>query len=347
MAWVAHVGGVLPAAWDLCGVGTVPLPRDAALRVAKALAKAAVNPEAEEVDLGTLLGLPAHMTDAAVAAALERTRAVMRGGSARAQAAELLIARMRVTEETDHRFAAFPQMDELAERSGDPVVAWWSAAFCHAAIDKNCESRVRRWVRTDPDNGAAWAALWALTEQNPRDALAGISASRRYATYWGAVVSEMLTAVPADVPAYLRHQMAQQGIAAEGPLLSMASYQRFTKSCTAKPNSDAVPMECQHLAGLMVSGESNMLERKLGLRVGESLGWPAERLQAARRLVEAASGLPVGTQAAGSKQPFSCETVEPDLEVWRAMVNKGEVQAWLEHPAVAARLRSAASAPAR
>jgi hypothetical protein len=338
---------MLPAAWDLCGVGTVPLPHDAALKVAKALATAAANPDAEEVDLGPLLGLPAHMTDAAAAAALERTRAVMRRGSARAQAAALLLERTLESGEIEKRFAAFPQMDELAQSSGDPVVARWSAVFCYAAADKNCEGRVRHWIRVDPDNGAAWAMLWALTEKSPQEALAGIAASRRYATYWGAVFAEMLNAVPADVPAYLRYQMAQQGYGAEGMLSAMSSYQRFTKACITKPNGAEVPVQCQHLAELMVSGESSLVERKIAVRVGESLGWPAERLQAARQLIEEAARPVGGTQSAGSKQPFSCETVEPALEVLSSMATKGEVQAWLDHPAVAARIRAAASAAGR
>ncbi len=345
LLWVARVVGLLPVAWDLCGVGVVPVPRDAVSSLAAAAASAAANGAPQDVELGMLPGLPSAMGQGALARALDRTRVVMRAGSPRARGAELLLERTQETEDMAKRLAGFPQIDQLAQTSGDRVLARWSAAFCHTSADKDCVSRTRRWAHADPDNGAAWAELWAVTAQQPQEALAGLTASRRYATYWGAVAAEVLNAVPADVPTYLHHALAQQGLLAEG-LVPMPSFQWRTKICNPKRSSGEVPIECQDLIELMVGGESNLLERRIGAGMGERLGWPAERVQAVRRLTDQA------IEAAGIghlkvSQPFSCDAVEPDLQMWRSMATKGEVQALLDHPAVAARLRSAASAPAR
>jgi hypothetical protein len=189
-----------PTHWDLCGVGRVPIPKAAPSgRLSAASAALQASIEKYAAQHGIPAELPPHLGDEAVSQLLERTIQVLAQRGPRGLALASYLARPESPDE----------LVQKAERGTDAVVARWAVASCKRVQGAHCESRAARaWVRLDPNNAAAWAALLEVEPQAESEVMVGFAASKHFNLYERWITAEFLSAVPADAPEYLHKGLA-------------------------------------------------------------------------------------------------------------------------------------------
>jgi hypothetical protein len=324
-----------PAHWDLCGVGLVPNPKavpEASLSAASA-AERAVWEKVAAV-MGGPPQLPAHWGEEAVDLVLGRVLAVLPQRGPRGRALALVLRAPNAAE----------ALVIEAERGTDPVVGRWATASCARQGALTCAARAARaWVLMDRSNAAAWMALLAAEPQAEPEVVAALASTTRYDRYSSVIAAELVAAVPADEPDYLRMAMANRGLGIDAAMPD----QRWELSmgrCLEASNGAASPPWCNTVANLMVNHGDQSHARGLGALIGERLGWPEERLKALREKFRFHS---YGQDAAfrNAQKFYSCDHIKPFLQVMHAVLEVGEFQAWMQHPAVIASM--GASAPSR
>jgi hypothetical protein len=231
-----------------------------------------------------------------------------------------------------------------AERGTEPVVGRWAVASCARNGAPPCAARAARaWALMDRSNAAAWMALWAAEPQAEPEVVAALSSAARFDLYSSRIAAELVAAVPADEPEYLRLEMVVRGIGIDAALPDSTG-QFSRRRCISVSTDAALPPWCNPVANLMVNHGDSHYARGLGARMGERLGWPAERLKA---LHDEHRLHIFGQEAAfrDTEKFYSCDHIKPVFQVMRAVLEVGEYQAWMQHPAVVASM--GASAPGR
>jgi hypothetical protein len=329
-AWPAWLGGVRlysglpvaaqPANWDLCGVGLVPNPKavpEAQLSAASAAERATYEKVAAA--MGIPLQLPAHWGEEAVDRVMGRVLMVRAPNAAEALVSE-------------------------AERGTDPVVGRWASASCARRGAPTCAARAARaWVLMDRSNAAAWMALLAAEPQAEPEVVAALTSTTRYDRYSSVMAAELVAAVPADEPDYLRMAMVNRGLGIEAELPDQ-HWELSMGRCLKASTGAALPTWCNTVANLMVNHGDQNYARGVGAQIGERLVWPKERLNALR---EESRLHDYGHEAAfrNAQKLYSCDRIKPVLQVMRAVLEVGEYRAWMQHPAVM--MSMGASAPGR
>jgi hypothetical protein len=273
--------------WDLCGVGRMPAPAGA---------------QALEDD--GMEKLPRHLgVDLAIAAA-ESMAAKLDTADVRSRAA--LVVLVGTDGQGRDRQAA---LSALASSSSDPVVAMWAADLCFDPA--RCDPpALARWVEIEPENAAAWL-LWLEAHPEQRSAaLQRLASARRFVTHEDMLLATALQAMPGNVPAYIEPALWSRimGVAAARPIVQM---QRAASLCRPPLAAGSELMTaCARLAEVLAEHSDSTLARLTGARIGESAGWPAERVQAVRDRSRAEQAEQMAGATLDAAQPLSCNSVE-------------------------------------
>ncbi len=286
-AWPAIATPQLPASapvWDLCGVGRLPVPAGTRLSAGS----------------GDLVDLPAHLGAEPAVMAMLRTLAVLDTGEARARAAAVLL---RGTDASGAERA--PALAALSAASIDPLVAMWAAERCQRA--QGCDdAALAVWRSREPDNAAAWLLWLQRHPQRRAEALQGLAGATRFSVHADALLAAFMAAQPADTPAYLEPALWSYAIGVEAAR-TVPQYQLASALCKPPlaPGSE-VHAVCQRLAEVMTEQADTDLARHIGARIGERVGWPADRVAQALERARAGQTQPAWLDAA---QPLSCASV--------------------------------------
>ena len=226
---------------------------------------------------------------------------------------------------------------QLATTTRDPRVYALAFATCGngspLAADSACKMlNAAQWARLDPGNAAPWMAALVdavarhdLAAQN--EALYQIAHSerseQRFLAVTGEVLAHMRSDDEADLPATLALAVDAAGVDAAR---QFPNYQNLTQTCRGAELTDANRRQtCAQIAELMFERSDTLLERLIGGAIGGRVGWPQERIEAARGQYSAYTQSILAKSA--SAAAGSCAAMRQDLHVFEERARLGEVGA--------------------
>lgn len=235
------------------------------------------------------------------------------------------------------RFAeARDALAQMATTTRDPRVYALAFNVCGAMPNEASCQRLsaEQWARLDPGNAAPW--LFALDRAEQRrdmaaqnEALHRIATSARSDQHYFALSGLVLAHTPSDdaaMSAKLTLAVEMIGIAAAH---SVPGYQGLTHACSGAALKDSNRREtCSAVAELFVAGSDTLIERSIGVRLGEKLGWPAERVDRLRGEFAAYTESVAAASVAGP--PDACLGTARVLDGLARNVRLGEVGALRE-----------------
>jgi hypothetical protein len=273
---------------------------------------------------------------------VHRTRVSLHadGGDRALAAAELIVQTVESAEEPPGALqqSLADVLAGIAATTSDPGVYALAYGSCGpaggnfvglcAAID------ARQWTLLDPGNAMAWIALGAEAEQRG-DPAAQDDAMRQAAratrsdegTDW--VLPLVLAHLPpGDGSALPASEIATVliGVAAAR---AISQYQTATFYCAADRLADPGRRRvCAALAGVMAEHSNSLLSASIGVRIGERVGWPAERSERLSGEIFA-YGTEQGALVMKLWEPdtFGCASARKRLEGLRTLSARSEMEA--------------------
>lgn len=181
-----------------------------------------------------------------------------------------------------------------ATTTNDPFVYATAVQACHAwdmthKLSGRCQLiTLERWTQLDGGNLVPWLFRAAAAQTQ------GDAAARSEALYRASIASasrsagqelmgRALPSMPKDVSELERWRLSIEaaGVAAAWvfpPLNMIARY------CTTDALRDAnLHQICDGLASVLVDKSDTLMERAIGIRMAERLGWPTERVEALKK----------------------------------------------------------------
>ncbi len=176
----------------------------------------------------------------------------------------------------------------------DPFLYATAVQACHAWDTKSkrggrCQLiTLDRWTQLDGDNFVPWVFRAAAAQAQ------GDMAGRGEALYRASIAStshiagqellgRTLASMPNDLSELerLRLHIGATGVASAWVF---PSFQTITGYCTADAIRDAnVHQVCEGLTSVLADRSNTLMERAIGIRMAERLGWPEERVAARKR----------------------------------------------------------------
>jgi hypothetical protein len=211
----------------------------------------------------------------------------------RARAVGLLLQRFESLRE-DSAVQAEESRDELVQLAAggnDPALYAIAVGLCQtngvsAAVTTGACQRISltEWARTDPSNAMPWIAV-AQAARASGDFQAEAAAFTRAAQAHSlrspgeSMFQFGLQEVPRDAApaekASLSFELIGHEVASIGPELS--EVMRYCSADAVKQTQ--IRKDCNAVAELLVGPESTLLYFSLGAKLGERVGWPAERVR--------------------------------------------------------------------
>lgn len=295
---------VAPAesALELCGVGVVP-------------GTSAAAPDR----------LPPHLGEYAYRAAMERTRAALDAGGVRERVALRVL--LAVSAQGDERTRWVREAATLSQGGGDPVAAAWAAGVCSTFVPGCAPAAARAWTDIEPANAAAWVAAFSAGAIAWSELERALARAGDYSNHSGQLPATVAAAVPPDLPDYVRAALVVQASASEATALVLPSL-------AAQHCRTAAAQGCSALARLMVERGDTLLARRVGERIGQASGWPADEFAALRAESDAWQRLP--TLPPGAEQPHGCTHAQGWLDHAARVARFGEIHVMRERHAAAA-----------
>lgn len=216
----------------------------------------------------------------------------------------------------------------FALRDHDPRAVQWALAACRQSAEPMCRMlSPRLWIELEPDNGNAWLALMEAEPAAQADALYGLSRASRFDERDGSVVAAIDAALPAGLPVQQRIHVLVRALGVD-MAHSMPTFSPALRACSQAAVSDLNRRaQCDALAQLLANRSGTLLSHMVGARLGEWVGWPAERIEALRLQIEQAQKNLNEQVDAGLKLPaLSCAQFE---QFSRHMSERGSVSEWL------------------
>lgn len=223
------------------------------------------------------------------------------------------------------------ELATLASVKGSPQVYAWAMQACQAQRDEGACRLLSadQWARLEPANAVAWLHV-AADAQVRRDSAAVAEALYRVAhapksdARRAALVGVVLAKLPPETDLLARTSLAIElsrlEARAELPLVAASQH------CGVNEVRDANRAQvCTGVAELLSRRGSTLAEASLGVRIGERVGWPAERVAAASEERDALSLL--GTSASSSSSPWSCSALTRTLAHLTETSRHGELAA--------------------
>jgi hypothetical protein len=234
--------------------------------------------------------------------------------------------------------ATRPGVDALAREAAgteDAAVYAMAVQACLAfdprmARGGNCQLvTVERWAQLDPDNAVPWTYLAsAALSRNDGDAAgealyrASIAdVSRLYGDSLLAMAKPALASGFTDVQ---RLQLANELIGVQAGW-TLPSFSTPMKMCSDEALRDGNRRQiCDAYASMLIEKGNTLIERAIGIRLGERLHWPTERLEALRDEREALS-LAMTEDNVSPDGSFSCDAQKRAIEAALRTSTPGEI----------------------
>jgi hypothetical protein len=291
---------------------------------------------------------PPHLFKHAVAAAWPRVLATMAQSPAERSRAAALVLRRGLQLNEMFTLGTVPPAEPLvsllamAQASPDPALLRWASNLCTLpGATSGCrELSAEGLVVREPEDMAHWLLLLQTDPSQADRTLKGAAAASQFSPV-PALLPWVEAALPADLPAYLRHLLRQETHALQtayyGSLLSQ-SLGELTKRCRSPGADRAV---CRAFAENLQRQAPDVSALPSAWLIGQAQGWSQERVAAARARARALSLEFV--RLSGPDDPperaLSCPSIERDQRVLRDVATYGELGALR-------RWQAAASAPA-
>ena len=257
--------------------------------------------------------------------AYERWKTVLLDSSdLRARAFGLVLQRAEFLRD-DSASQADESRDELVQLAAggqDAAVYAIAAGLCRTGLsdadadaDADAAGACQRislteWARLDPDNAVPWIAIAqdARTRGDTRaeaSAFEHAAAARKIDNSGDSLLPFALSEMPRDATPVEKSALTNELIGYEAawgrPELS-----EISRYCSvAAVNQDQTRKECNAVAELLVSPGTTMLYFSFGGRLGERVGWPAERVRQIADEKEVLQQL----ENRNEQNPWSCDTV--------------------------------------
>ncbi|MBL8343265.1 MAG: hypothetical protein JNL30_17495 [Rubrivivax sp.] len=305
-----------PVAFELCGLGRIVVPPNAARAASSTAASAATA-----MPLGEL---PAPVGRFALQEAQDRLMQVLAAGDARQRVAARLLR--QPGDEDPGAVAAWARglvADALASRDAQ-AMRWAGAACPFVDDDIGCRRRLlRARTQADPANALHWLE-WLGDEPEAADAAwAGLARAQHWREQPLGLAGVLMRTVAPDVPGYVQATMAVEAMAHDAafPAPPLAP---VLERCAARGGAAAAAAGCEHFARLLVERGDSVQALMLGRELGERIGWPAEQLQLLEHEVQALQRQEVHW-AVDAQRPLGCETVQGQGGHIAAVEREGEL----------------------
>jgi hypothetical protein len=288
---------------QLCGLGSVAVPADAAASAGSHVAAA----------------LPAHLGPQAVEASRPALWAALDAGPPRWRAAAVLLRGTGAAGE-----ATLPVLRQLAAAGDDPVVAMWTGQFCLRS-EACTQADRQRWLDLEPDNLAPWLDVLASAPAGAaREALLPrMAMAQRFDLHFHALLDAVLQGMPSAVMPYLQQQLWIEAIGIEAAT-ALPSLQALGAAC-AEPLDRGSPRRaaCGAIARTMVEHSDTLLGAGMGLRLAERTYMPQAEAKALRAALT--TGMAPSPVLFEGPQPLSCASVDRVRTWMQQLASQGEM----------------------
>jgi hypothetical protein len=187
----------------------------------------------------------------------------------------------------------------------------------------------RRWAELEPENGAAWLEIAAEAgkrndENARRDAMMQAAQAPRFDQHATELLRPLASSAARDAEPFdrLGLQVAVIGVYAATPYMGYMEASGFCKL----PDDPERRTLCDRLATRLVDGDTTLIGRAVGRRIGAAAGCPAERL-AALKDEEDALGWALQRDLTNRKQICTCGSLARMERRNLAILRQGEVGA--------------------
>jgi hypothetical protein len=237
----------------------------------------------------------------------------------RARAVGLLLQRLESLREhsTVQAEESRDELVQLAAGGGDPALYAIAVGLCQtnelsAAVTTGACQRISltEWSRADPSNAMPWIAVAQAARARGDFQAEGAAFTRAAVAHSVRSPGESmfhfgLEEVPRDATpaekASLSIELIGYQVSFIGPELS--EVMRYCSADTIKQTR--IRKDCAAVAELLVGPETTLLYFSLGAKLGERVGWPAERV---RQLSDEKEGL-LRIAASNTLIPRSCDAI--------------------------------------
>jgi len=190
---------------------------------------------------------------------------------------------------------------------------------------------LQRWAEVDPDNASPWLFLadHAWRQGDEVAAVRALEAAAHARVSW--IPSQRLVRtidelLPIELPQWQRVHLVMQaiGVWAASPLPGMGVVTGLcTNASLAQPDRRAV---CERWAEAAVRRPAHFVERSLGVRIGQRLGWPRERLRELHLDYAAMTEVHRDELVGDIRQVYGCTSYKSVIDMMRRQAEVGEVE---------------------
>jgi hypothetical protein len=186
--------------------------------------------------------------------------------------------------------ASADALARTASASRDPMAYAVAMQACRRAevvgpgVQGACQLiSAEQWARLDPDNAIAWLHVAGSARARKdvaaeAEALQRVAAARESRLYADRLPDIALSLLSADVPALERQQIAITLIGMFAAW-TFPGYQAVTQYCSDEAVRDTNRSQsCDALASALVSRGTTLIDLGIGMKIGERVGWPAEKV---------------------------------------------------------------------
>jgi hypothetical protein len=227
------------------------------------------------------------------------------------------------------------ELVQLAAGGGDPALYAIAVGLCEkhepdVVVTMGACRRISltEWARNDPSNAMPWIAL-AQAARARGDSQAEAAAfsrgagARKLRSPGDSMVQFGLQEIPVDAPAAAKFSFSVELIGYEVSFLGPELSEVMRYCSVAAVKQAQTRKDCSAVAELLVGPETTLLYLSLGAKLGERVGWAAERVQQLSVEKEKLLQLIAGN----GMVPTSCEAVSRINTYIDDRVRMGEVAA--------------------
>jgi hypothetical protein len=228
------------------------------------------------------------------------------------------------------------ELVQLAAGGNDATVYGIAAGLCQTGFpDADAAGACQRislteWARLDPDNAVPWIAIAQAARATgdtraEASAFARAAAARKFDNFSESLLSFAANEMPQDATPLEKLALTIELIGAEAawgrPVVEIMRY------CSVDSvKQDEPRKECNAVAELLVGPGTTLLNVGLGAKLGERVGWPAERVGQITAEKDALLQLAISNE----RNPWSCDTVSRTNALMAERAQVGELEALRE-----------------